>query len=43
MKESVIMGLGDGTAAPTSSDAKSHAMKMARIHKVHDLMMEGKG
>ena len=34
MKESVIMGLGDGTAASSSSDAKSHAEKMARVHKV---------
>ena len=34
LKKSVIMGLGDGTAAATTSDAKSHAVKMARMHKV---------
>ena len=34
LKKSVIMGLGDGTAAATTSDTKSHAVKMARMHKV---------
>ena len=34
LTKTVIMGLGDGTAAATTSDTKSHAVKMARMHKV---------
>ena len=37
------MGVGEGTAlvAKESEEALSHSVKVARMHKVYDMMREG--